>query len=145
MRKRDKWTEFELYSFQREFTSDEIWELGKDSIINKNGRLEGIYKIINKQSEKCYIGASQNIMSRMKGHISNLKLGKHSIFEMQQDYNKYGIISFRFIIILFCSHSELSKYEKEKLEEHKNRLYNVDELNGWYSGISKINRRSLDR
>jgi GIY-YIG catalytic domain len=145
MRKKDKWTDFEIYAFEKAFSSNEIWELGKESQITEKGKLIGIYKIFNKITNKCYIGASHNIMSRLKGHISQLKLDKHRNKEMQKEYLNNQDEFFSFIIILYCSHSELSKYEKEKLEEYKEQLYNFSELKKWNYGISKLNRRSLGR
>jgi hypothetical protein len=56
----------------------------------KRTSLGGIYKIECTETKSAYIGQSQNIESRILNHKTNLKSGKHPVYEMQKDHNKYG-------------------------------------------------------
>lgn len=62
----------------------------------------GIYKIINKENEKFYLGSSQNLLKRQKQHFSRLLNGKHENLHLQRAFDKYGIDKFEFITIEEC-------------------------------------------
>lgn len=72
----------------------------------------GIYKITNKINNKIYIGQSNNIEGRIRGHIKYLKLNKHKNKHLQSSVNKHKIINFTFEIVEEC--------EREKLNEREN-------------------------
>jgi group I intron endonuclease len=56
----------------------------------------GIYSITNKINGKRYIGKSENIKGRWKGHKSELRHNKHHCEHLQLAWNKYGEDSFVF-------------------------------------------------
>lgn len=56
----------------------------------------GIYYIKNIDNEKIYIGSTGNLTQRIKTHIFNLRENKHINQDLQEDFNKYTISSFRF-------------------------------------------------
>ena len=47
----------------------------------------GIYRIINRYNNKCYVGQSIHLGPRMKQHFSKLKTKAHKKKHMQKDYN----------------------------------------------------------
>jgi group I intron endonuclease len=54
----------------------------------------GIYKIVNKATNQCYVGQSQRVKKRLKEHFRLLRLGKHTNPRLQNAYNKYGAENF---------------------------------------------------
>lgn len=59
----------------------------------------GVYKIYNTIEDKCYIGQSLDIENRWKGHVNELKKGKHINKKLQLAFDKYGIEAFEFSIL----------------------------------------------
>lgn len=49
-----------------------------------------IYKITHNVTNRAYIGSSGKLKERLHVHFNKLKLGKHSIEDMQSDYDTYG-------------------------------------------------------
>lgn len=83
----------------------------------------GIYKINFKN--KCYIGSSKNIYSRLAQHISHLRAGKHHSRYMQRCYNKYGEENFNFEILEIIEYDEKILREKElKYIKHFKSVFN---------------------
>ena len=58
-----------------------------------------IYKIINKENNKFYIGSSFNIEKRKNAHFNALRNGKHHSIYLQRAYNKYGEKAFVFTVV----------------------------------------------
>jgi len=87
----------------------------------------GIYKITNKLNGKFYIGSSVHIENRWKLHISSLKRGKHDNQHLQYSWNKYGELSFDFIVMKECDCGELILEEQKELDIHygKDYCYNL--------------------
>jgi group I intron endonuclease len=56
--------------------------------------IQGIYKIINKKTNQCYVGQSSNIKKRLSEHFRLLRLKKHPNKHLQNAYNKYGSENF---------------------------------------------------
>ena len=61
--------------------------------------MRGIYAIVNSANGKMYIGSTTSYKTRKKRHFAALKAGIYSKGhpQLQDDYNKYGKQSFRFI------------------------------------------------
>ncbi len=74
----------------------------------------GIYKITNKNNNKCYIGLSKNIEERWERHKTNYKYEPNKI--LYKAFTKYGLESFEFEIIEKCSEEELGKRETYWIE-----------------------------
>ena len=71
----------------------------------------GIYQIVNKVTQKRYIGQSLNIQSRWRGHRYDLRYNKHPNDYLQKAWNKYGEINFEFTVLQYCSKDLCSFYE----------------------------------
>lgn len=80
----------------------------------------GIYKIINKTSNRFYIGSSRDIEKRFDRHLDDAKKGKHHSMFFQNVYDKYGRADFIFEIIELCEKSELLRKEQCYLDTHLN-------------------------
>ena len=50
----------------------------------------GVYKIINTQSNLCYVGQSQRVKKRIADHFKLLRMNKHGNQRLQNAFNKYG-------------------------------------------------------
>lgn len=56
-----------------------------------------IYKIVNKENGKFYIGSTIDQKKRKRRHFNELRNGKHHCLFLQRAYNKYGDDCFEFI------------------------------------------------
>lgn len=66
-------------------------------------KVTGIYKIESiTNPNKIYVGSSESIYKRWKGHISDLERNKHGNSKLQNHFNKYGLDDLKFIIIEEC-------------------------------------------
>lgn len=54
----------------------------------------GIYRIININNNKSYVGSTIDFQARWKRHFSDLKNGTHSSIKLQRSYDKHGKDSF---------------------------------------------------
>jgi len=61
--------------------------------------MQAIYKILNKNNNKFYIGSTNNIKKRWNNHRCNLRNNRHENNYLQQAWNKYGEESFEFLIL----------------------------------------------
>lgn len=61
----------------------------------------GIYKFINTQNSKIYIGSAKDLRKRFVQHISALRLNSHHSKHFQNAWNKYGENNFIYEIIEF--------------------------------------------
>ncbi len=92
----------------------------------------GIYRIRNVHDNNAYIGSSVNLFERQQSHISTLERRIHANSHLQNAWNKYGMHSFVFEVLLFCDKKNLIYYEQTCL----------DNLNSYYN-IRKIAESSL--
>jgi group I intron endonuclease len=111
--------------------------------------MKGIYKIVNLETNKIYIGSSNDMLKRCKQHFSDLKNNTHRNSHLQASYNKYGILNFKFEILEICE--QLNKYELlEKEQEYinsfnRNELYNLTYItNGGGADVLSIEVYLLD-
>lgn len=59
----------------------------------------GIYMIVNELKGKSYIGSSVNVYKRWSNHKYLLKKGKHHNIKLQNSWNKYKEINFKWAFI----------------------------------------------
>lgn len=79
----------------------------------------GIYKIINIENGKYYLGSSCNISKRFKRHIKELNEGKHHNIHLQRSFNKYGESKFELKTLTTCNKENLIKLEQKYLDKLK--------------------------
>lgn len=86
----------------------------------------GIYKIVNKENNKIYVGSATDLKRRWREHKYKLKKGIHPNTHLLSAWNKYGEDSFTFEVV-----EEFEEINKDLLLEKEN--YYIDLFN------SKIN------
>ena len=93
-----------------------------------------IYKAINKENGKCYIGqTAYSLDKRISGHLSSANHGVETAFH--KAIRKYGINSFRWEVLCEClSREELNTQEIFYIEKYNS--YNGDGYNMSYGGES---------
>lgn len=83
----------------------------------------GIYKITNLVDDKCYIGQSVNVASRLKSHMrvtnSGCRLLKGALV-------KYGVSNFKTELLIICNIDDLNYYEVACI-----KIYNSFGFNGY--------------
>lgn len=84
----------------------------------------GIYKIENKINGKVYIGQSTNIEKRWAKHLEDLNKGRHHCSKLQEDYLKYDISNFAFVILEVCEKERLDELEKYYISLNLYNAYN---------------------
>ena len=78
-----------------------------------------IYKITNIVNNKIYIGSSVNYRKRWHDHVYQLNKNIHSNKHLQNAWNKYGEINFKFDIIENCDDDKKYKREQYYLDNLK--------------------------
>ena len=59
----------------------------------------GVYRIVNSQSDKVYIGFATDLEARFNRHKAELKFGSHRNEELQKIWNSYGESALEFEIL----------------------------------------------
>ena len=78
----------------------------------------GIYKLVNKATNQCYVGQSQRIKKRIKEHFRLLRQNKHPNQHLQNAYNKYGPENFYGGVEVECKNlKELDMLEETFLKK----------------------------
>lgn len=93
-------------------------------------KISGIYIILNIDTQKAYIGQSNNVKYRWRKHKYELKSNIHFNSYLQNAYNKYGIDSFEFKILEECDQDIIDEREQYYIDLYKslnrNFGYNLD-------------------
>lgn len=79
-----------------------------------------IYQIRNKTNGKLYIGQTDNVEERWKGHrkaSSNCRYLKHA-------FNKYGFENFEFKVLIICFDDDMNTYEVEYMHKYNTLVPN---------------------
>lgn len=85
-----------------------------------------VYAIQHNVTKKIYIGSSHDTDARYKSHIWALRAGKHSVDDMQDDYDEYGEDYSVFIL------DEITEFAQRGREYEWMRKYNsVDRKYGY--------------
>lgn len=85
-------------------------------------KIAGIYRI--SVGEYYYIGKSVSIFDRWNSHIVLLVMGKHHSPLLQNKFDIYGLVNFKFEIVEVCSLSEYkfdTKLKGKQLEASFNK------------------------
>jgi group I intron endonuclease len=94
--------------------------------------IAAIYKIINIETGKVYIGSTNDVKKRFRNHKSLLKNNKHHNIHLQRAWNKYGQAAFGFEILERPEESELLSKEQDyfNLYEIVEKGYNISVVPG---------------
>ena len=85
-----------------------------------------VYKIINKELNKYYVGSTCHLKERANRHFSELRTNKHHNFDLQNDYNEYGTDSFYSETVAeFNTEKEARDLEQKIIDENYDSIYNV--------------------
>ena len=107
-----------------------------------------IYCIRNKINNKKYIGqTSWNINKRLNKHKGQLINNKHYSKNLQEDFNKYGMDNFEFIILdeFTFSNKELLKKVLIDMEKFYIDLWDTMNDNKGYNSTKSVGRGSIKR
>jgi plasmid maintenance system antidote protein VapI len=96
--------------------------------MKKNKMRCGVYRIVNRDSGKFYIGSSVSLDRRRNDHFSALKRDKHHSVYLQRAYNKEPS-AFVFETLLVCDRSMTLFYEQLLIDSMKPE-YNTSETAG---------------
>jgi group I intron endonuclease len=69
----------------------------------------GIYRILDTQNHKAYVGSSIDLPARINRHKAQLKLKSHQNRELQETWNLFGESAFNFEILDVLDHKEDSQ------------------------------------
>jgi len=76
----------------------------------------GVYVIRCEPTDQEYVGASTNVVKRIRQHFYQLEKGIHHNRHLQSAYNEYGKDSFTSKMLLYCDPSNLELYGKQIIE-----------------------------
>jgi group I intron endonuclease len=94
-----------------------------------------IYKITCNANGKVYIGASWYVGPRINIHKNSLLRGKHYNLELQNDYNKYGLSSFKYEVVEYLGNG----YDLQERERYYIELYKAtNKENGYNCNFSDL-------
>lgn len=90
----------------------------------------GVYAIVNKKTQRRYIGETQNLAARFINHIDRLREKTHRSSSLQTDWDALGgINAFDFLILELGPHMESPEVrvitERLYIEASKDNVYNV--------------------
>jgi group I intron endonuclease len=76
----------------------------------------GVYVIRCESTSQEYVGASTNIVKRLREHFYQFEKGIHHNHGLQSAYNEYGKDSFTSKVVLYCDPSNVELYGKQIIE-----------------------------
>jgi group I intron endonuclease len=98
----------------------------------------GIYRILNTENGKCYVGSATNLQKRKSEHFRRLRGGIHVNARLQSSWNKHGEMAFEFSILeLVDDHTLLVEREQFWIDtlESVVRGYNISPKAGSQLGM----------
>lgn len=101
----------------------------------------GIYKIVNKENQKIYIGQSVDIEKRWRGHIYDAT--HNPLTEIDKDIGLFGENTFDFSIIELCSYQHLNEQEKYWIKYYNTFLgYGYNHTEGGHSLVGEYHPKA---
>jgi hypothetical protein len=94
-----------------------------------------VYGIYCKQTDKYAVGETKNFKRRSQTHFNQLTTGMHKNKELQNDFNKYGLSSFEFVVYQSGSQLEDNNVRKN-VQDTLIELINSKEAS-YTSGLSE--------
>lgn len=103
----------------------------------------GVYKIVNTENGKMYIGSSVDVERRFSRHRKDLDKGQHHCEYLQRAWNKHGRDSFSFEVIEECKTEEDARLAEQKyIDSMYDTLYNTSKVSSGGDLISYHPRRA---
>lgn len=106
----------------------------------------GIYKIVNTENGKIYIGQSINIKHRKNCHNYDLKNNRHKNPYLQKAYNK-NPEAFKFEVLCICEEKELNDLEIYYINKYKTTNakygYNLDKGGNGAGRMSEETKKKI--
>lgn len=100
-----------------------------------------VYAIRHNKTDRVYIGSSSQVDKRLKNHLTALRANKHSVEDMQSDFNNFGE-DYTFTILDTISNFQEREKEYEwmrKYQSHKRGLgYNYKDQKWDFSPRKKV-------
>lgn len=94
----------------------------------------GVYRLLNKNNGKCYIGSTISFTRRFKEHLKELNNDVHGNDYLQKAYNKHGAEAFIFEKLVICATEDLLMYEQIFMDHfecyNRDKGYNILEVAG---------------
>jgi group I intron endonuclease len=100
-------------------------------LTNEIPEVSGVYAIIEKTTNRMYVGSSYNLFIRLQTHSNKLKNNTHYNKHLQNSYNKYTKDNFYCIVLQFCSFESLvdtEQYYINLYEPEFNKVKNVTQI-----------------
>lgn len=97
-----------------------------------------IYAIQHNETRKIYVGSSSDVENRYWSHMYALRSDKHTVEDMQEDFNEYGENYSLFILDEIHEYSEKEKEYTwiEKLQSHiREKGYNYKDRK-YFNGVA---------
>ena len=95
----------------------------------------GIYEIRNKQTNKTYVGFSNNITNRWRQHRGMLVRNKHKNPKLQRDWNKWGHWNFDWSVIKLYPQKTCTDFLKD--EEERSILKKLRDGQAIYNSVRR--------
>lgn len=108
-----------------------------------------IYKIVNSDNGKVYVGQTTRFRKRLSEHYKALCYNKHCSYYLQKSFNKHGVDKYYFEILEIVTKENICEreiYWIEKLDSsNRNKGYNilVNSPSPWYGKRSLIHCQRL--
>lgn len=77
----------------------------------------GVYRIVNRVTEKSYVGSSGDVQKRWTRHQGQLRRGVHHSEKLQRAWAKYGAEAFYFEVLEHCSIQQLRECEQRWIDQ----------------------------
>lgn len=103
----------------------------------------GIYKILNTQNNKFYIGSSINLYHRLHQHLSKLRSNSHTNSKLQNSWNKYKEENFIIEIMEECDKDIVREKEINYINLLKPEFNLINDFNEYYFSKETRERMSL--
>lgn len=112
-----------------------IWKLGYEKPFNelcnrimKNGESNcGIYRIVNMENGKAYVGQSSSIKERLRSHVkSGLGVDSKNT-PLYNDMRKGDLSNFTFEVLEYCKPAELNDKERFWIEYTTSNIYGYNQ------------------
>lgn len=112
-----------------------------------------IYMITHNVTKRMYIGSTGQFDKRIKIHLSNLRRGKHSVEDMQKDFDEYGE-NYTIEVLAEINIGDSFRKEYDLMNKYRSRIrgvgYNykdtkgVPRKSGYYNAKLEILRAGME-